>query len=124
TSSDPLAVLDAVSDAASAGHIHLWSVHPEEQAVLAASDLGGTLPNDTDNDLYVGVLFNDTTGGAMDYYTDAEITHAIGECHGEPTTQVSVTWKNQAPARDLPLAVTGSADPEDSDGLKPGTTRT
>jgi predicted aconitase with swiveling domain len=97
TSNDPLAVLGALSDAASAGHIRLWSIHPEEQAVLAASALGGTLPKDTDDDVYVDVLFNDITGGALDYYADATISHAVGECHGEPTTQMTVTWKNGAP---------------------------
>ncbi|WP_417508293.1 DUF4012 domain-containing protein [Microbacterium sp.] len=122
-SDDPPAILGALSDAAASGHIRLWSVHPEEQAALAASTLGGALPSDAENDVYVEVLLNDRTGGAMDYYADAAITRAIGECHGDQTTQVHVTWTNDAPASELPASVTGS-DPENPDDLEPGTTRT
>ncbi|MGO2748040.1 DUF4012 domain-containing protein [Microbacterium sp.] len=117
-SEDPAAVLGALSDAAASGHIRLWSIHAEEQTALAASALGGTLPKDTENDIYVGVLFNDRTGGTMDYYADAAIARAIGECHGDQTAQVQVTWTNAAPAGDLPPSVTGDQE------LAPGTTRT
>lgn len=98
TSNDPAAVLSALSDAAADGHIHLWSAHPEEQTVLAASALGGGLPDDTDDVVHIGVLFNGRADGMTDYDASATITHAIGECHGEPTTRIAVTWTNSAGA--------------------------
>ncbi|MFP3345648.1 hypothetical protein R0J87_24505, partial [Halomonas sp. SIMBA_159] len=69
---------------------------------------GGALPDD-DIQTHVGILVNDTTGGKMDFYADADITTSIGTCDGEPTTQVTVTWKNDAPtdaATSLPAYVT------------------
>ena len=117
-SDDPGAVLEALSDAAAGDRIRVWSVHAEEQKLLAESSLGGALPKDRADDVHVGVLLNDRTGGTMDYYADAAISTAIGECHGEPTTQVRVTWTNDAPAAELSTAVTGSSD------LDPGHTRT
>lgn len=118
TSDDPVAILEALTDAGLDGRIGIWSAHTEEQDVLAASTLSGAIPKDHADDIHVGVLINDRTGGAMDFYADADITTAIGTCHGEPATQVSVTWTNDAPAGELPPSVTGTTD------LDPGDTRT
>ncbi|MES2866342.1 MAG: hypothetical protein V4703_06230, partial [Actinomycetota bacterium] len=74
------------------------------------SSLGGALPVDGERGANVGVLFNDTTGGKMDFHTAAAISTAVGECRGERTTQVQVTWTNDAPqdaAGTLPESVTG-----------------
>lgn len=116
-SENPGAILGALSDAAADDRIRIWSAHPDAQEMLAASTLGGALPKDRADDVHVGVLINDRTGGAMDYYADATISTAIGECHGEQVTRVSVTWTNDAPAG-LPPSVTGGAE------LEPGDTRT
>lgn len=97
-SSDPAAVLGALAAAAGEDRIRIWSTHPREQAVLAASDLGGAFPSDGAIGPYIGVLINDTTEGGTDARTDATIFTAVGACHGEPTTQVRVVWTNDAPA--------------------------
>ncbi|NYF27744.1 DUF4012 domain-containing protein [Microbacterium sp. JAI119] len=106
---EPRALLGALADSAAEGRIRIWSAHEDEEAVLADSDLGGTIPADTGDATYVGVLMNDTTGGKMDYYTRASLSTSVGTCQGQPTTQVRVTWTNTAPAdaaTSLPTYVT------------------
>ncbi|MGN7964661.1 DUF4012 domain-containing protein [Microbacterium sp. 22179] len=120
---DPRALLGALATSADEGRIRIWSAHEDEQSVLAASTVGGTLPVDTDAGTHVGVLINDTTGGKMDFYAHATVSTAIGSCAGMPTTQVSVTWTNDAPAdaaTALPPYVTGGGN----FGVDPGSTRT
>ncbi len=120
---DPKALLGALSTSADEGRIRIWSAHEDEQTLLAASTLGGELPQDDDTATWVGALFNDTTGGKMDYYATAEFATAIGVCNGEPTTQVRITWTNDAPAdaaTSLPEYVTAGGHY----GVPPGSTRT
>ena len=109
--SDPKQLIAALAVSADENRIRIWSAHEDEQEMLAASTLGGALPTDGERGPYVGVLLNDATGGKMDFYTDAEISTAVGICHGEPTTQVRVRWSNDAPPdaeQTLPLYVTGN----------------
>ncbi|MFA4895760.1 DUF4012 domain-containing protein [Microbacterium sp.] len=111
TRGDPQKLIAAFAVAAEENRIRIWSAHPEEETLLAASTLGGTLPVDGPRGPYVGVLLNDATGAKMDYYTEASISTAVGVCRGEPTTQVRVTWTNDAPAdaeQTLPQYVTGN----------------
>lgn len=110
----PSSVLDALAEAATEDRIRIWSAHPDEQKRLAASALGGALPADDDDAVHVGVLLNDATGGPLDAYATASIQTAVGVCRGEATTQLTVTWSNDAPT-DL--------SPSDPD-LEPGQTRT
>ncbi|WP_194422072.1 DUF4012 domain-containing protein [Microbacterium abyssi] len=107
---DPKQLIAALADSADENRIRIWSAHEEEQEMLAASTLGGALPTDGERGPYVGVLLNDATGAKMDFYTRARISTAVGICHGEPTTQVRVTWSNDAPLdaeQSLPRYVTG-----------------
>jgi len=120
---DPQALLSSLAESAGENRIRIWSAHEDEQLLLAASSLGGTIPNDTDGISHVGVLLNDTTGGKMDYYASESVTTAIGVCDGRPTTQVRVTWTNDAPAdaaTSLPPYVTGGGNY----GVPPGSVRT
>ena len=120
---DPKALIGALAASADEGRIRIWSAHEDEEAVLAASALGGTIPEDTDETSYVGVLMNDTTGGKMDYYTRASITTSIGTCQGTPTTQVRVTWTNTAPA-DAATALPAYVTADGFYGVPAGTVRT
>lgn len=94
---EPQALVRALADAAGEGRIRIWSAHEAEESLLAASALGGAMPQDDEDAAVVGVLMNDGTGGKMDYYTRASIATAVGTCAGVPTTQVRVTWSNTAP---------------------------
>jgi hypothetical protein len=120
---DPQALIGALAESAEEGRIRIWSAHEDEEALLASSALGGTIPDDSEDATYVGVLLNDATGAKMDYYTRASIATAVGTCDGAPTTQVRVTWTNTAPAdaaTSLPPYVTGDG----FYGVPPGTVRT
>ncbi|KQR49517.1 hypothetical protein ASF87_12330 [Microbacterium sp. Leaf161] len=122
TEADPKDLVAALSASADERRIRIWSAHEEEEAILSASTLGGALPED-DTQTHVGVLLNDTTGGKMDFYAGAAITTSIGTCDGEQTTQVTVTWKNDAPAdagTSLPPYVTADG----FYGVPAGSTRT
>lgn len=122
-SAEPRQIFGALADAADENRIRIWSAHPAEQQELQHTRLSGTPPVDTARGTSVGVLINDTTGAAMNVYTDAAITTAIGMCHGEPTTQVRVTWMNNAPVNPeepLPAAITGG----EREDMVPGDART
>ncbi len=106
---EPQKLLVSLAAAAEENRIRIWSAHEDEEELLAASSLGGSLPRDGEQATYVGVLLNDATGGKMDFYTTADIETSVGICEGEPTTQVRVTWTNNAPsdaAETLPAYVT------------------
>lgn len=108
---DPKQLISSLAAAAGENRVRIWSAHEEEQTMLAASTLGGALPTDGKRGPYVGVLLNDNTGAKMDFYTRAEISTAVGICHGEPTTQVRVIWTSDAPLdaeQSLPPYVTGN----------------
>lgn len=120
---EPQRLIGALAAAADEHRIRIWSAHPEEEEILAASTLGGALPSDGERGTYVGVLFNDRTGGRMNFYTEAAISTAIGSCQGEPTTQVQVTWTNNTPTdaeEPLPASVTGG----EREDMSPGDVRT
>ncbi|MFT4157019.1 MAG: DUF4012 domain-containing protein [Microbacterium sp.] len=108
---DPKDLIAALAQSSEEGRVRIWSAHADEQELIAPTTLSGALPTDTSSATYVGVLFNDATGGKMDYYADAEITTAMGTCNGQPTTQIRLTWTNNAPAdaaTSLPAYVTAS----------------
>lgn len=123
TGAEPKALIGALATSADEDRVRVWSAHPAEQDILATSTLSGALPSDGEDGTYVGVLVNDTTGGKMDYYTDAAISTSVGVCDGKPTTQVQVTWTNSAPAdagTTLPPYVTSGGHY----GVSPGSVRT
>ncbi len=103
---EPSALLKTIAEAAADDRIRVWSAGPDEQQRLAASTLGGTLPVDDDHDVHVGVLLNDATGSPLGSHAHATISTATGVCHGEPTTQISVTWisevSDEAAASSIP----------------------
>ncbi|MFT4260677.1 DUF4012 domain-containing protein [Microbacterium sp.] len=123
SAADPKALVSALAASSDEGRIRIWSAHEEEQKVLSASTLGGALPTDSDAATYVGALFNDATGGKMDYYARASVVTAVGVCEGEPTTQVKVTWTNDAPA-DAATALPEYVTAAGWYGVPPGSTRT
>lgn len=120
---EPKNLVAALAESSEEGRIRIWSAHEDEQKLIGASTLSGALSSDSASSTHVGALFNDATGGKMDYYMDAEITTSIGTCNGEPTTQLRVTWTNNAPAdsaTSLPAYVTASG----WYGVPPGSVRT
>lgn len=119
----PRALISALADAADEHRIRIWSAHPEEEEILAASTLGGGVPADGTDTATVGILLNDMTGAKMDFYAKAQVAVSYGVCDGRPTTRVSTTWTNAAPAdaaETLPPYVTAGG----AFGVPPGSTET
>lgn len=122
---DGSALVSSLAAAGSAHRLLIWSAHPDEQKVLAATTLAGGLPVSTATTAGVGVYFNDSTGAKMDYYlaTSVAAGGAICRADGKPTTRVSVTLANRAPAdaaTSLPDYVTGGG----RFGIPPGSIQT
>jgi hypothetical protein len=124
-SADGAKLVSAFVHSANERRMLLWSAHPVEQRVLASTTLAGTLPASTATSAGIGVYFNDATGAKMDYYlrTEVEVGSAVCRIDGKPSTQVTVTLTNAAPAdsaTSLPAYVTGNG----TYGVPPGSIRT
>ncbi len=100
--------MDGLSRAASERRLLLWSTDPAEQADLAATQLGGRLPQ-TAGTPTIGVFLNDGTGGKMGYYLENKVSVAAGDCttDGRRRLEVTVTLHSTAPKSGLPIYVTG-----------------
>jgi hypothetical protein len=93
--------------------------------VFSSTTLSGGYPISNAGVAGIGVYFNDATGGKMDYYLTSAISVASAVCRadGVPTSRVTVTLKNTAPANagtSLPSYVTGAG----AFGVSPGTIST
>ncbi|WP_345763721.1 DUF4012 domain-containing protein [Diaminobutyricibacter sp. McL0608] len=124
-SADATRLVRALGQAGAERRVLIWSSHPSEQAVFAATTLGGGLPASSPQVAGIGVYFNDATGGKMDYYLKSTVSVATGVCRADriPTSRVTVSLTNGAPAdagTSLPAYVTGSG----MFGVPPGTVRT
>ncbi|SDQ29949.1 DUF4012 domain-containing protein [Arthrobacter crystallopoietes] len=120
-STDALQMLKAVQQSAMDQRLFVWSEFEDEQAVISASTLSGSIPAEEPT---VGVYFNDGTGAKMDYYVEREV-QLIKRCQpdGYYRYAVQTTLTNNAPvdaAESLPEYVTGGG----SFGVTPGTIRT
>lgn len=122
---DGAELIKALAASGSQRRLLVWSAHPAEQKVLAPTTLAGALPASTASTAGLGVYFNDATGAKMDYYlsTKVEAGTAICRVDGKPTSRISVTLTNKAPAdaaATLPDYVTGAG----TYGVPPGSIRT
>lgn len=100
--------------------IKIWSAHAQEQNLLAAQRIGGSISGPSVAPTAFGVYFNDGTGAKMDYYVQRTV-QLVKKCtaggYGEYTARITLT--NTAPldaARSLPNYVTGGG----VFGVKPG----
>jgi hypothetical protein len=119
---DARATVKALADAASAGRLTVWSRHPEEEKLLAGTELDGALPaSERPENPTVGVFLNDGTGAKLDYYLREDVAvKSAGTCPaGRIGFHVLVTLTSTVPAngKGLPAYVTGTPTP----GMTPGT---
>lgn len=118
-------LLGALAAAGDSHRVLIWSAHGSDQKVLAGTTLAGGLPASDLSTAGIGVYFNDATGSKMDYYLGTSVAAGSAVCRadGKPSTVVSVTLKNRAPAdagTALPRYVTGGG----TYGVTPGHIRT
>lgn len=87
------ALLDAVGRAGSEGRISIWSADPAEQAVLAGTKVGHTLPDSPAP--YANVVVNNAGGNKLDYYLARDISYTATSCtDGTRTSTVTATLTN------------------------------
>ena len=105
-SRDPVAVLDALSDAARDGHILLRSAEPSEQAAFVRAGLAGAL-EDPPGD-FLSVVGNSGSATKLDYYISRTIAYDV-ELHpdGSAASTVGIDLHNAAPADGISHRVIG-----------------
>jgi hypothetical protein len=115
------AALAGLSQAVDEHRILAWSSRPEEQRVLAESDLGGVLPEREGRTPVIGVFLNDGTGAKLNYHVRQSLQVVGGSCSTDGRRQVTlrVTLRSTVPRTGLPPSVLGGVA-----GLPPGLVRT
>lgn len=107
--SNPRALLEALGKAAGEGRIAVWSSRTDEQAILADTPLGHTVPDD--DAPYAGVVVNNLGGNKLDYYLKREIEYTGETCTGDTrATTVTVRLTNDLPPGDYTKYVAGMFD--------------
>ena len=89
---DGFRTLQAFARAGSSGHLFLWSAHPTDQARLAATLVGGTLP--TQDSPYLSVLTQNYGGDKLDFYVRRSV-RVTRQRDGR--LQLTVVLRNTAP---------------------------
>lgn len=107
------ATVTALADAASAGRLTVWSNHPDEEKLLAGTELEGVMPDsEQPQSPEVGLFLNDGTGAKLDYYLHEQVADApASSCPaGRIGFHVLVTLTSTVPAdaKGLPSYVTGA----------------
>ncbi|QNN53946.1 DUF4012 domain-containing protein [Nocardioides mesophilus] len=96
---EPQAVLDALAQGGDERRLLVWSSHPEEQALLGPTRLGGVLATEPQDFPRVGVFLNDGTGAKMDYYLDYSADLRADRCvAGRQHLTVELSLRSLAPA--------------------------
>ena len=109
---DAHATLEALADAAGAGRLTVWSRHPDEEKLLADTELEGAMPvTEQAASPTIGVFLNDGTAAKLDYYLHENVTVAsAASCPaGRIALHVLVALTSTVPAnaKGLPAYVTG-----------------
>jgi hypothetical protein len=106
---DPRAMFSGLTRSTSERRLLLWSSHPEEQAELAGTVLGGVLPTDDGAHPTVGVFLNDGSGAKLSYYLTHKAQLSVGQCLEDHSVELDlkVTLGSTAPKSGLPSSVLG-----------------
>ena len=96
--------LDALGRAAGERRLLVYSVHPEEETLLAGTELGGVV--DARPGPYAALAVDNASGNKIDYYLGRHLTYRLGNCGVEgsslrPST-ITVTLRDGAPSTGLP----------------------
>ncbi|MFB9237749.1 DUF4012 domain-containing protein [Plantactinospora siamensis] len=102
------AVATALGSVLAERRLLFWSAHPDEQAEVVDTRLGGVLP-DQETRPTVGVFLNDGTGAKLGYYLvgTAKLTAGACEPGGRREYAVRVTLASTAPHTGLSESVLG-----------------
>jgi hypothetical protein len=96
-------LVDALGAAAGAGHLQIWSAHPDEETGILGTPLAGELPVTTGP--FAAVTFNDVVGSKLDYYLQRQVTYQASGCAANRDATITVRMVNTAPRTGLPRYV-------------------
>ncbi|HVA61494.1 MAG TPA: DUF4012 domain-containing protein [Mycobacteriales bacterium] len=95
------ALASALGHAAGTGHLELYSAHPDEQAVIAGTPLGGQIPDD--HRPFAAFAVDNAYGDKLDYYLERSLSYTAGGCAGPTrTSTITIRLTNTAPLGGLP----------------------
>jgi hypothetical protein len=117
---DPQDVLRALAKSGSEHRLYVHSFEPEEQSVLAGTEVAGELVTEPSTEPHVGVYFNDTTASKMSYFLRSTTRVESTSCaSGVQVLDGMARLKSVAPSdagETLPPDVTSGG----ATGLEPG----
>ena len=103
----------ALADAVAERRVLLYSARSEEQRIIGARPVGGTLSDTTGR--FSGLVINNAGGNKLDYYLDRQVTYAAASCGArDQRATVTVRLTNRAPRSGLGSYAGGRADPLDA----------
>ena len=105
------ALISALSQSVSGGHVQMWSTSDDIQQTLATTDLAGQ--TSTAPGPYVQLVLNNGGGTKLDYFLSRKVEYLGGQCSDDATRQstVRVTLTNNAPPDLLrATSIVGSGD--------------
>lgn len=105
---DPKATLKALQKSVSQRRIQIWSEDKNTEAILAGSNIGGTITDNTAP--YANPVIINYAANKLDYYLDESVDYASRECRGTGNTTVTIKLTNNAPHTGLPTYVTQRTD--------------
>ncbi|MEQ4717354.1 DUF4012 domain-containing protein [Nonomuraea sp. B19D2] len=107
---DPTAVLPTLSKLVNERRVQVWSRRDAEQERLAATSLGGVLPEESGP--FAGLVINNSAGTKLDYYLDRSLQYELGSCRGDGRrlTRARIQLTNDVPRVKLPSYVTDRLD--------------
>lgn len=104
-------LVSALTRSAGENRLYVWSVHNDEQKILASTPVGGAVSGPSVGGTSFGVYFNDGTGAKMDFYVKRTV-QLIRQCrdNGYAAFKVRIVLHNTVQsdaAAALPSSVTG-----------------
>ncbi|MEU6411041.1 DUF4012 domain-containing protein [Microbispora sp. NPDC046933] len=107
---EPARLLPAFVRMVNERRLNVWSRAEAEQRRLAASPLGGVLPEQRGP--YAGLVVNNSAGTKLDYYLDRSLTYQLGPCRpdGMRASRIRIRLTNDVPRGPLPPYVTSRLD--------------
>ncbi len=97
------AELRALGRAAGERRLLVYSTHPDEEAVLVTTAVGGVV--DIEPGPYAALAVDNASGSKIDYYLDRTLAYSLGSCPNSGTlrpSRITVTLHDGAPATGLP----------------------
>ncbi|MFC0863446.1 DUF4012 domain-containing protein [Sphaerimonospora cavernae] len=107
---EPARVLPVLSGIVEERRIQIWSRRDAEERRLAATPLGGVLPERRGP--FAGLVINNSGGTKLDYYLKRSLTYTLGPCRGDGlrASTVRIRLANDVPPGKLPTYVTDRLD--------------